>query len=383
MRRRARLSYFIVIGIIFLCTSVKGSYRSGQSGEESMPADGRFPHLEGPVLSMDIKDEPLKKVLEHISDQSGITFLLPPSLGEEKVMIRFSNLTAEECLVKILAPYNRIFIYKEERSALQFPTRRLAEVRIFPHRYEGRVKEPVMRIAEGGAEIKGEIIAEGDAEIKGEARLTSKRKDTRESTDTYEKREKSYIEDLTTTLKGRDREAKLDAVEVLRSAGTMEALRGLSVGMRDSDPQVKNEAVSALLAIGEELKAAAEPEEETSVPESSGKDSGDTAPDDLEPEPLPQPSLSVVYTSGNSASLPLDNQGEVGGVQFDVGGTQVTEVRTTARTEGFFAQFINGRVILIPLSGGSIAPGTGPIVEIVHSGGPVKISGEKYSPPHH
>ena len=148
MRRSIHQLYCIIV-LIFICTSAQGNYSSDQSGEDSVAPDGRFSDPGRAVLSMDIKDEPLKEVLERISDQNGITFSLPPSLAEEKVMMRFSNLTLEEALSKILSPYNHIFIYREPQHPSKSSVASLKKVRIFPHEYEGRVKESLMSIAEG------------------------------------------------------------------------------------------------------------------------------------------------------------------------------------------------------------------------------------------
>jgi type II secretory pathway component GspD/PulD (secretin) len=372
MRRSIHQLYFITV-IIFICTSAQGNYPSDQSGEESVSPDGLFSDPGSALLSMDIKDEPLKEVLERISDQNGITFLLPPSLAEEKVMMRFSNLTLEEGLNKILSPYNRIFIYLEPKRPAESSVARLKEVRIFPHQYEGRVKEPLMR------------IAEGTSESKGAARSESKEKDNRAASRDDGRRGETYVETLTTTLKGRDREAKLDALKVLRDAGTVDAVRALSFAIRDRDPRVKTEAVSALRALGEEIigdqRQADDPDnlvtENNSDEDDTNSTGGGNNRDDEDKQTQGAPSvLSLASTSRNSASIALSNEVNVGGVQFKVGGTQVTEVRTTARTEGFLATFDqkSGTVILADISGQTIAPGTGPIVEIVHSGGPVNIT---------
>jgi len=77
--------------------------------------------------------------------------------------------------------------------------------------------------------------------------------------------------------------------------------------------------------------------------------------------------LSLVCISENVAVIELDNPVPVRGVQFTLNGAKPTEVRTTSRTEGFFAQYNekNGTVVLVSLSGSKIAPGIGPIAEII------------------
>jgi hypothetical protein len=103
----------------------------------------------------------------------------------------------------------------------------------------------------------------------------------------------------------------------------------------------------------------------------------DNADDEEEQVPRAPSKLMVGLQFGNSANIALSNpEAPVGGVQFKVGGTQVTDVRTTARTEGFLATFDqkSGTVILAGISGQTIPPGNGPIVEIEHRGGRVTIS---------
>jgi hypothetical protein len=360
MRRSIHQLYFISV-IIFICTSAQGNYPSDQSGEDSVPPDGLFPDPGRAVLSMDIKDEPLKKVLERITDQNGITFLLPPSLAEEKVMMRFSNLTLVEGLNKILSPYNRIFIYREPQSPSESSVASLKEVRIFPHTYEGRVKEPLMTIAEGTSESKGAALSEGKKKDRAASRDDGRRAET-------------YVETLTTTLKGRDREAKLDAVQVLRNAGTVDAVRALSVAMRDRDPQVKNEAVSALQGIGKEIVDEGEVDPFPDGGDVDGDDTGDLPPE--ADDNGPQPALHVASSSGDSTSIALTNEDPVRGVQFTLNGVSPSEVRTTSRTEGFLATFNNNKIILVSISGKTIAPGSGPVVEVVgSSGSSARLSG--------
>ena len=77
--------------------------------------------------------------------------------------------------------------------------------------------------------------------------------------------------------------------------------------------------------------------------------------------------LKVVAGSGNAVGIDLTNSGPVRGVQFTLEGAKITEVRTTSRTPGYLSKFNgeNGKVILVSTSGDTIAPGTGPIAEIV------------------
>ena len=109
------------------------------------------------------------------------------------------------------------------------------------------------------------------------------------------------------------------------------------------------------------------------------KDEGkDEFEDSLEKEKPPLTSkLDLGPVVGNSRSIELTNDVPVRGVQCTLNGARPTEVRTTSRTEGFVAQYNekNGTVILISVSGNTIAPGTGPIAEVVsNSTGPASLS---------
>ena len=353
---RKIFAIFSLLSLIFISSNnpVQGSYRSGKTDKDNIPSKrGFFAELKGEVLSADIKDEPLKKVLKQLSIQIGITFILPPSLGEEKVMMRFSNLKVDEGLNKILGPYNRIFIYSDNHNnPPESPVVRLTEVRIFPHVYEGRVKEPLMRISEG----LPQSVEDTDGRTK-----------KYEIAHSDEKKEKeSAGKTLSMALKSRDRDTKLKAIDSLAKTGTAEDVKALSFALRDRDPVVKEEAVYALKAIGEGITDEAKVDD--AYDNSEEKAEEDTTPPEEEGA---QPTLTLAPGTGNSAQIELSNDVPVRGVQFTLSGAQPTEVRTTPRTEGFLASFDknSGKVILVSLSGKTIAPGTGPIAEVVGSNG--------------
>jgi hypothetical protein len=77
--------------------------------------------------------------------------------------------------------------------------------------------------------------------------------------------------------------------------------------------------------------------------------------------------LKAVKISNNTVAIELKNDVPVRGVQFMVTGVKVTEVRTTDRTKEFFAKFNekNGMVLMVSASGDSIAPGNGPVLNII------------------
>ena len=188
------------------------------------------------------------------------------------------------------------------------------------------------------------------------------------------------IEDLLLDLQDDDSRVRIEAVKALAKIDDERVIRPLSFATKDDDQGVKKEAEKALKVIGESLKVINREREEIEK-ELNGDDSQNVAEGQDEPgvdeqgkdEPTEGGNsvLALGSISGNAASLELDNDVPVRGVQFTIEGAQPVEVRTTSRSEGFFAQFNkeNGKVVLISLSGNTIAPGGGPIAEVVCSNG--------------
>jgi arylsulfatase A-like enzyme len=79
-------------------------------------------------------------------------------------------------------------------------------------------------------------------------------------------------------------------------------------------------------------------------------------------------SLKIVDLSDKLFGIELTNSVPVRGVQFTLEGVKVSEVRTTAHTKGFLAEFNSesGAVIIISVSGDKIKVGKNQIVEVVY-----------------
>lgn len=77
--------------------------------------------------------------------------------------------------------------------------------------------------------------------------------------------------------------------------------------------------------------------------------------------------LKIVPGGENVVGVELENKVPIRGVQFSLKDVKITEIRTTARTEGYLAKFneATGIIILVDISGKKIPPGTGPIAEII------------------
>lgn len=203
---------FLIISFVTSHHVAQGSY-SLESPEVNTNSSGVYLFTEavGDLLTVDIRDAILDEVLKQVSTQFGIKFLLPPSLGKEKVMVRFSNFKIDDGLNKILAPYNHIFIYSEEcHNSHQPPLAKLTEVRIYPRFHEGP--------KEGMLELASVIRPE-----------TSKR-----------------------SLRDKDNDAKRYGREKLDKSGGRKSLETLSDDLNSSNPNVRLEAVRALAGIRNE-----------------------------------------------------------------------------------------------------------------------------------
>ena len=335
-----KLSILIILittlGISYNLT--QGSYSKNPSGVSAVSSEGYlFTELVGGLLTVDIRDVSLEEVLQEISTQNGIRFFLPPSLGEEKIMVRFSNCKIDEGLNKILTAYNRIFIYTEEDpNPHQSSLTRLTEVRIYPRSYKGNKKG------------KWEVTS-----VKSPKAL----KPSKESKSKDKAARRFGKEESATSYKSwgkKNPKMSVDKVRKLAERGDAKAIESLASALKDKSPEVRKEAEKALEEIGKELKDESENDSQTDE-------------DVEEPEEGGETNLTLAKGSGNGVNLELSNNIPVRGVQFTLNGTKPTEIHTTSRTEGFFAKVNekNGMVVLVSISGKKIAPGTGPIAEII------------------
>ena len=88
-------------------------------------------------------------------------------------------------------------------------------------------------------------------------------------------------------------------------------------------------------------------------------------------------SLKITDLSDNLLGIELTNSLPVRGVQFTLEGVKISEVRTTAHTKGFLADFNSeaGTVIIISASGDTIKAGKSQVAEVVYEmGGSAKLS---------
>ena len=83
--------------------------------------------------------------------------------------------------------------------------------------------------------------------------------------------------------------------------------------------------------------------------------------------PEKKATLTLKTGEKNTFGIDLINSVPVRGIQFTLSGLKMTEVRTASRTAGFLAKFNEetGIVILVSTAADEIAPGTGPVLEIL------------------
>jgi hypothetical protein len=336
----------VVIAILSVTLSsfnlAHGSYSKEPIKETGVSSGGLlFTELIDNLLTVDIRDVTLREVLGELSAKNGISFLFPPSVGEEKVMVRFSHYKIDEGLHKILAPYNRIFIYTKNTSDVHHPsTTRLTEVRILPR-------------DEDKKEGKERITSSTDPKTSTSSEKTQEEVSRHEKKEPPQKKEGTEsFKTLSKGMKSTNVEERMEAVKGLASVGNVNAIGSLSSALRDKNPAVREEAEKALGKIGQEIVKGSEDDENV---------------DELPPSGEGETNLTLTKGSGSGVDLELSNDIAVRGVQFTLDGAKPSEIRTTSRTEGFFAKFNekNGMVVLVSLSGKKISPGKGPIAEIV------------------
>jgi len=345
--KRIYLGYFVVIIIFLSCNLAQGRYILKSPEASDVSSDGLLhTEVKGDLLSVDIRDVTLNEVLNQLSAQNGVNFLLPPPLGEEKIMVRFSNYEIDKGLKKILSSYDHIFIYTEEESNPHQPlSPRLKEVRIYPRYGDKKGSKAVT------ASVRNPKTSTPGRESKGKSAERYSKKES------AKKRGGKSVGTLSQSLKSKNAKTRLEGVKAFAQMGGVGAIGPLASALQDKNPMVRKEAEKALEDVGENLK------------EESIKGDEDLEDQD-EPTPWGEGEKNLTLApkgSGNIVNIELSNDVHVRGVQFTLNGANSTSIRTTSRTEGFLARVNekNGKVVLVSLSGKKIEPGEGPIAEIV------------------
>ena len=234
-----------VLSIAFIYRVGFCTYPEETPKTDSSSGNSLFAKYEDDLLSVDIKDVPLGDVLQKLSDETGILFSFPPPIGEERVMVRFSNFTVPDALNKILSSHDRIFIYEENQpDADESPPSRLKEVRIFTPLPKGTTRgattEPSTVTSKKSAQATKET-----AKTNTVRRKTGKRPSGRRG-------KRQTVASLGDDLKNSDINVRLEAVRRLGSIRNADAIGHLTTALEDKDSQVSDLARDRLQEIQED-----------------------------------------------------------------------------------------------------------------------------------
>ncbi|MDM8552713.1 hypothetical protein QUF72_21710 [Desulfobacterales bacterium HSG2] len=67
-------------------------------------------------LTADIKDAPLKKVLQKLSDECGASVYMDESIPEKNVTVKFKGIPVEEAVKRLVVPFNSAVIFSQEQG---------------------------------------------------------------------------------------------------------------------------------------------------------------------------------------------------------------------------------------------------------------------------
>jgi hypothetical protein len=222
-------------------------------------------------LSLMVHAVPLKKVLNKIARQSGLSIAVAPSI-DEKVSATFEGLPLEEGLRQLLKGHNVIFLYAQSEGSR---TRRifLTAVKVLPKGAEDRRRadegeEPKRRVEESSEETdlahrkqavealeaSGQIetieplleaLQDEDVDIRRTALEIFQRLRVSSSPEMFPS--KALVEVAVQDDNPRMRMAALEVLrEVALESADPQALEGLEQALRDSDPDVQTWAIQLL-----------------------------------------------------------------------------------------------------------------------------------------
>ena len=274
-----------VLSIAFFYSAAFCAY-TGEPPETEAPSSGNslFTQYEDDLLSVDIKDVSLGEVLQNLSEETGIIFSFPPELGEEKVMVRFSDFKIADALNKILDSHDRIFIYEEgEPDSEELLPSKLKEVRIYTPLAAGTKKggtSDLPTVINSNSSKQTQANKNNPAQKKSEATRSSRRTGKKQTVTT-----------LAEDLKDSDYKVRLESVRNLRNIGNADAIGHLTSALEDKNPEVREEALAAL----------GELQESSSDGETTPDSADGQQPDQIEGSP----SFAVEVTSQDSGNIEL------------------------------------------------------------------------------
>ena len=279
-----------VLSIVFIYSIGLCTYPEEPPKTDSSPGNSLFTKYEDDLLSVDIKDVPLADVLQKLSDETGILFSFPPAIGEESVMVRFSNFTIPDALNKILSSHDRIFIYEERQSDSDesIPSR-LKEVRIFTPLPQGTTRGTAKGTSSDPPTVINSKSSEPTQLAKNNAvqRKTGKRQSGRTG-------KRQTVASLGDDLKNSDINVRLEAIRRLGSIGNADAIGHLTTALEDKDPEVSGLARDKLQEI----------QEEGTTGSGSNKDTEDNETEDNQPiEGAPAYGIELMSQDSGSVQL--------------------------------------------------------------------------------
>lgn len=192
------------------------------------------------LLTVKVKDAPLKKVLMEIAHQGNIkiVFFVSP---EEHLVADFSRVTIEKGLKQLLYDYNHAFIYGSEKDK-----GKRSEVKkiIILSKKEELPNEKVEQIRDSSENLMMKSLSK-----------------SLKNNDPYVRREAVYslgeLEDVKSIkllsavlLNDKDEDVRAAATDILRDIGGEIVINSLTHALQDDDPDVRDRAVEALGAIG-------------------------------------------------------------------------------------------------------------------------------------
>jgi hypothetical protein len=261
---------------------------TGESPETESPSSGNslFTKYEDDVLSVDIKDVPLGEVLQKLSDETGILFSFAPAVGEERVMVRFSNFKIADALNKILSSHDRIFIYEDTPPDTDesLPSK-LKEVRIFTPATKSTTK--------GSASKPSTAINSTSSKPAQPAKNNTVQRKTGKRSSPRTRGKQQTVASLADNLKDSDYSVRLDAVRNLRSVGNADAIGHLTSALEDKNPDVRKEAENALQEIHEDNEIA-------------DQDKNTSGTDDKDPPIEGAPTFGVEVVSQSADTVNMD-----------------------------------------------------------------------------
>ncbi|RPI33121.1 MAG: HEAT repeat domain-containing protein [Nitrospiraceae bacterium] len=235
----------VITIVVFSSAAGFCSFSQGKPGAPSASSMGSLTaKLENNLLSVDIKDVSLEEVLRKLSDQTGISFSLPPSLCNDRLMVRFANFEIDEAIDKVLGPYDRVFVYDQMENNTE-EVGRLREVRIYIRgtNKNGASEKPMIISASKSSPVSDDTNGKNKPVLK-----TSPKENTVKS-----------LKEWSKDLQEGDETAKINAVQGLARMGEG-ALGPLTSALEDANPEVSKAAESALTDLYASL------EEENNLP---------------------------------------------------------------------------------------------------------------------